>query len=604
MQHYWWKKSRSASLLTIAAILSACSNEHPAELQSGTYLPDDIQVSFQMTNEGLQTPPSSEILIKEITEQLTQSYFTIEAPVMTLFINGEESQGIITPENIVLSQLATLQLNPQPDGTILISSNDHTLCQKNRCDIQFTLIKTADDDPKLLTLKNPTLDTPAAISEAAPVLPSINLPTLFTQDFWGVEHEISDDIHLKLSPIQSNGLTYGVPEYAQMAAFDLGDITINPEDPAVEILSFYSNAEPSSDVHQIDTISYLFILPMDKAPTLNLAALDTENPHYYADHQNLLANDMAGLYAVQYRYFPEIKRLVVALTESLSLEEIQPHLQAIDTLSPFSAPSALVNVVNGVKNTQKNQDSPAKQSQIIRLTDINEPLKTLEARYEITLAEMFREDEITDSYQQAVKALLTSPDLFLKTGPTTQNGYHLLTLNFGDYRFNETYLKIHNDSLQHVMTAVKALNNLEDNLPEKHNNQPQDAGIDVKEDQKGLWKAPIYLYSINPTEASGISYFKELQPGVTLEIFSPAFQGHIAEKVLFAKLLEKITWKNLPKLSKNAISNIAKYQAIEEAGKMNQDLNAPTKQKTDSPAKFYQFKEGKTDLQGVLQKEK
>src|SRR5699024_262713 len=125
-------------------------------------------------------------------------------------------------------------------------------------------------------------------------LPTFDISQTLETDFWGIEHEISDQLTLKLSPIQSNGLQYGTPEHTEMAAFDIGSLTINPEDPNIEILSFYSNAAPSSDVHQIDTISYLFIVPVNQKPAIDLATFDLESVHYYVDEENLLAKDPTG----------------------------------------------------------------------------------------------------------------------------------------------------------------------------------------------------------------------------------------------------------------------------------------------------------------------
>ena len=258
----------------------------------------------------------------------------------------------------------------------------------------------------------------------------------------------------------------------------------------------------------------------------------------------------------------------------------------------------------------------------ILLTDISLPLKELQSRYQITLAQMFRIDNIYENYQNELKRLLTSEDLFLKDGPKTQNGYHLFTQHFGDYQFNETYLKIHNESLKNVIAAVKTLNNNPD-ADTKNNQQITQSEVENTENEelKGLWKSPIYLYSTDPKEASGISYFKEIQPGVTLEIFSPAFQGHVAEKVLFSKLLSNMPLKNLPKLSKVTIKNIAKYQALppieaveknpiedgsqaQESEVIENEIEIKTNVKTEAEkASFYEFEEGKTNLQGELIKE-
>lgn len=600
MQYKGWNRSRHFGILLFAIFMTACSNDKPAELLSGIYFAENLTIEY--SDETLSSDESNKLALEaSLQESLELSFFTIDLPTIKYTIKGEEFLGMITPENIALSDFATLQLQPQKDGSITAVSHNYDLCREAKCDVQFTLTKTELDSPKIKTIKNTLAEELTIKDEAPEVLPTLDITALFEKTFWGINHEISDDISLKLSAIQSNGLIYGTPEHTEMEPFQLGNITIDPQDSKVEILSFYSNSEPSSAVHQIDTISYLFILPNNKAPELDLATLDTESQHYFADKENLLAKDSTGFYAIQYRYLPEIKRTVIALTESLSLDDTLSHFQSINTIN--NSPKMASSTKNRNKKEQKDLIKEAEERQTILLTDIKLPLKTLQSRYGVSVEDMFRVEEIKDNYQQALQHLLTSSDLFVKEGPHTQNGYHLFKQYFGDYRFNETYLKIHNESLKNVLEAVKVLNNTD--------NEKSKEKVDEEiKDLKGLWQDPIYLYSVNPNEASGISYFKEIQPNVTLEIFSPAFQGHIAEKVLFTKLLETLSWKNLPKLSKKAISNISKYTAIEEQAHEKPE-NAQTNsaqtnsgQNTESSPQTYQFKEGTTDLQGELIKAK
>lgn len=605
MQRKGLNRSRLFGVLLLTVFVTACSNDEPLELIRGTYLADNLQIQY--VNESIDRDESAQKELQEaLKDTLALSYFTIDLPAIQYSIKGHEFVGMITPENIALSDFATLQLQPQKNGTITVISHDYDLCREAKCDVQFTLTKAKPNDPQILAIQNHLAEALKPQEETKEELPAIDIPALFEEEFWGIHHEISDDIVLKLSTIQSNGLIYGSPEHTEMEPFQLGSMTIDPQDSKVEILSFYSNAAPSSAVHQVDTISYLFILPSNKMPDLDLTTLDSENQHYFADKENLLAKDTTGFYAIQYRYLPKLKRTVIALTESRSLDDTLSHFQAINTISLSQKAENTNTVKSRDKKEQKRLEENAKETKTILLTDIKLPLKTLQSRYGISLVDLFRVEEIKENYQHELKRLLTSADLFLKEGPKTQNGYHLFKQYIGDYRFNETYLKIHGDSLKNVIEAVKSLNNPQDDQANKSENRSDEKS----EDLKGLWQDPIYLYSTDPYEASGISYFKEIQPGITLEIFSPAFQGHIAEKVLFTKLLETLSWKNLPKLSKKTISNIAKYSALERSEISDFD-NAPkdsTKgndnSNTDQASKQYEFKEGKTDLQGELIKTK
>ncbi len=571
MQYHWWNHPKTALLSLLTILITACSSEEPAEIPSSLYIPQDIVISFpkQSTTltESLNNPQTRQ-LHTTILQTLQQSYIDIQSPSIHYVMNGEESQGVITPENLAFSQFATLQLTPQKNGLIQVQTDDYQLCREISCHIEFFLKPVENDAPEIIALQNqPELPT---IQIAPEPVPTFDITQTLETDFWGIEHVISDQLTLKLSPIQSNGLQYGTPEHTEMAAFDIGSLTINPEDPNIEILSFYSNAAPSSDVHQIDTISYLFIVPVNQKPAIDLATFDLESVHYYVDEENLLAKDPTGFYAINTRYFPEIHKIVVALTESLTLEDITAHFQSLNTLQ-ITPNSKSVTPVEGLPDRTN-----------ILLTDITLPLKTLESRYDITLMQMFRIAEIQENYRTELKRLLTSEDLFLKTGPNTQNGYHLFTQHLGDYRFNETYLKIHADNVNNVLTAIQSVNS-----PKDSPKQPKD-----------LWQAPIYFYSTDPKKVSGMSYLKEIQPGVTLEIFSPAYQGHIAEKVLFGKLLENIQWENQPKLSKKAIENITKYEALSDNNAPEPTENTANTQKQN----HYEFKEGKTNLSGELLK--
>ncbi len=569
MQYHWWNHPKTALLSLLTIVITACSNDKPAEIATSRYIPQDIVISFPKQNstltESLNNTQTRQ-LHTTILQTLQQSYVDIQSPTIRYVINDEESQGVITPENLAFSQFATLQLTPQKNGLIKVEIDDYQLCREVLCHIEFALKPVANDAPEIIALQQPELPAIQAEQEALPI---VDITQTLQTDFWGIEHEISDQLTLKLSPIQSNGLQYGTPEHTEMEAFEIGSLTINPEDPNIEILSFYSNGAPSSDVHQIDTISYLFIVPAAKKPAINLTTLDSENEHYYVDEENLLAKDRTGFYAINTRYFPAINKIVIALTESLTLEDITAHFQSLNTLQ----------ITPNFQNDR--QSSPPKEAlpdhKNILLTDIALPLKTLESRYDITLAQMFRVAEIEENYRAELKRLLTSEDLFLQTGPNTKNGYHLFTQHLGDYRFNETYVKLHADNVNNVLAAIKSINN-----PKESANSAQD-----------LWQAPIYFYSTNPKEASGMSYLKEIQPGLTLEIFSPAYQGHIAEKVFFGKLLENIQWENQPKLSKKAIENIAKYEALT-------DNNAPESTVNTQKQNYYEFKEGKTDRSGEL----
>ena len=620
MQMKFWNTYRSISVILCAIMISACGNEKNIELQSGNYIPNNIEIIF---NDPVIDSSSLEIqqLRDRIYKALQESFFTFKMPAMDYVIEGEKYHGIITPENLALSNLATFHITPLKDGSIEVISQDYAECQQVTCELRFLLSKTTlseniavenlANDEESLSIEHK--ENERATSNKAPLeLP--NISTLLDTKFWGVEHEISDQLSLKLSPAQSNGLIYGIPEYTDLTEFTIAGIAIDPTDSDIEILSFYQNAEPSSEIQKIDSFTYLFILPQNEAHSFDISQLtgDSENV-LFENEQHLLISENNGFYAVYYRYFPDIQKSVIALTESPQLEDILQQMQALETLKfieNITEKSDSKNNNNPKASTaKKEEDREDKDSRIAKmhelnhtivLTDITLPLKTIESRYQISLNQMFRINDIEQFYQNEVQRILSSEDLFLKTGNHIHNGYHQLTQYLGDYRFNETYVKLHPQTLDNVITTIQALNNHEeDDLPKTSKE------IDVK----GLWNAPIYVYSKDSATASGISYLKEIQPGITLEIFSPAFQGHIAEKVLFAKLLEQLSWKNIPKIPTKSIPNIAQYTAIDTGspeGEREPTADIQLSRESDSfiqpleSRKTYHFKEGETDLQGNL----
>lgn len=576
---------RKVLLMLTPLMLAACSDDQPPTIETGPYLLNDITIQFpplfsQTEGYDVRKLQQQQEVHDQLQTQISNSYFTLQPNRLTYYQQGSMLTGMITPENMGLIDLATFHLSLNDNHTIDVTSPDYGQCRTWQCEVSFTLTHVTPDNPMLITLQQQLTEneTPRKTSiniDETSLLTEIDTP------YWGIYHEISDHLNMKLSAIQSNGLIYGVPGHTKMNAFTLGNIEIDPQAPDVEVLSFYSNDAPSSDVHQIDTISYLFILPLRKdtqgqiIPHLDIPALDADNQRYLSQESGFIAEDTTGYYAVNYFTFPKAERAVIVLTEGLALSKVTQHYRSLQSLSDIPLKDQLA--LTAPTDTKAKHNIEGDLNNRITLQDIALSLPTLEGRYDITLSEMFRINDITRNYTDKLHTLLKSEDLYLKNGPTTVNGYHLFKMNIGDYRFNDTYLKIHNSSLNNVIQSLQA------NQNQKGSN-PQDSS---------LWHDPIYIYTTDPQQASGLSYFKELQKGVTLEIFSPATQGHIAEKVLFGKLLSGFDFRNMPKISSVAIPNIAQYTAI--------DVDEPLDKPQDN-TKIYHFVEGDTDLQGRLLK--
>lgn len=117
MQMKFWNTYRSISVILCAIMISACGNEKNIELQSGNYIPNNIEIIF---NDPVIDSSSLEIqqLRDRIYKALQESFFTFKMPAMDYVIEGEKYHGIITPENLALSNLATFHITPLIDGSI------------------------------------------------------------------------------------------------------------------------------------------------------------------------------------------------------------------------------------------------------------------------------------------------------------------------------------------------------------------------------------------------------------------------------------------------------------------------------------------------------
>ncbi len=541
-------------LLLSSLILVACTPDtEQRDIRSGYYLPQKISIQFPQSDFNI-TPdtPQYEPLRLSIENKFADSYFQISGNQIHYVKDQQEISGIITPERLALTTIATFEIVPKSDTTLQLKSLDHEYCPLSGCTIELTLKYTPSSDPHLQTLQAKHLENSS--NENAKIDFSKNaqeIAEMITSPYIGIIHAISDHLFLKLTPIQSNGLSYGAPTTTIIPPFTLGNIPIDPANPEIEVLSFYDDAAPSEERNGIDTISYIFIVPTLHAPIFNLEAFDPQNTRLFSLENGYIASDQGGFYAINYHYFPEIGQIVIALTEGITLEPVISHFQALQNIT--TDPTTLL-------------------SEVITLQDITLPLAELETRYGLTLEDMFALTPILNHYQNAIKAHLTSAALFVGEGPNITNGYFELPYNRLDYHFPELQVKIHPQSLDVVINHLSTPSNV----------------INAT----AIWADPIYIYNSNPNIASGLSYFKELQPGITLEIFSPPYQGHTAEKVLFGKLLSLLDLSELPAISVEMIPNIGRYSVDQEA-----EIDQPL-----SPKGQYQFKEGITDRYGKLVK--
>lgn len=522
-------QSRKWLVIPILLFLSACSQESemPLAIQNGLYIPTEIKIEYspQPINTPTNAPDSIDSLL---IQKIEQSYYEIKDDQFIIYTADSDDTGILTPDNIAIMPKSSYLLAPNADGSITARNQNIDECRPHQCTLSFTLLMTDLENPKIIEIENHAQET---INNNVPIIldiPEEEILSVVDEPFWGVVHAITDDLVVKLSPAQSNGLDYGIPEHTELATFQIGGLTIDPTSDAVEVLSFYTNDEPSSAIHQVNTYSYLFILDTDEPLNINLTKIRPENYRYLSLDNGFIAEDNNGFYAINYHYFPKIKKSIIALTEGLELIRVIEHFRALETIENRNASEFTSLLITPYE---------------ISLQDLKLALTTLENRYNVTLDQQFRLEEIHHNYREKISDIIKSQDIFVKEGPNTAFGYHRFIQPIGDYRFKETFIRLHNDDIKNVIKAVRAANRQENGQSKTHD----------------LWVSPIYIYSIQPNQASGLSYFKEIQPGVTLEIFSPAAQGHIAEKVLFGKMLQQLDVSKIPDIPKAAIPNIAKY---------------------------------------------
>ncbi|GGZ94200.1 hypothetical protein GCM10007162_07280 [Ignatzschineria ureiclastica] len=542
-------------------LLAACSQDNSDKLESGIYIPQKITVQLtEAENSPMFDSQKNEALRSEIEAHFTDSYFQVNADAIEYFAPDTYSQGIITPDNIIITTIATFELIPQSAKKFTLKSLDHDYCPISGCQITLQLEKVAQDSPLLNTLLQSTTETIASDHNATDSAIALSqtaqqIKNYIDTSYWGIIHSITDTLFFKLTPIQSNGLSYGYPTHSIIPPFTLGGISIDPADPEVEVLSFYSDEAPSQEKNGIQTISYLFVVPVTENPNLSFKQLDSDNTRAFSSDQGYIAEDHGGFYAVNYRYFPESQQMIIGLTEGVTLEAVTDHFRALH------------NIV---------QNPAQLSSKAITLQDITLPLATLEERYQITLKEMFPVNDVLKQYQQNLSDWLKSSAILVGDAPSVDNGYHTFIRNSFNYHFPELKIKLHTSPLKEILHNLQ--NNTHDQATD-HNKQT-------------LWQDPIFIYNTDPYVASGLSYFKEIQPGITLEIFSSPYQGHTAEKVLFGKLLSQLDLSPLPAVPVEMIPNIGRYSVDQEV-----EIHQPL-----SPKGQYQFKEGITDRYGKLVK--
>lgn len=605
--HALWQYQKWV-LFPAVFLLATCSEEvtSPITIKNGLYLPENIAIEYTRDDRNNIDPEAKIATDKQIARKIQESYYEINGNRLIIYRPIEDESGIITPENIAITSHSSYLLKPDHEGNISVMSADFDACKTISCDVKFTLKSAESTDSRIVAIENTMLETLQNQSTHTPPItidiPEETIKATIEAPFWGVPHAITDDIVLKLSPAQSNGLIYGIPEHTALSAFELNGITINPESDEIEVLSFYTNTTPSNTVHLINTYTYLFIIPTDEPLDIHLSEIRPKDFRYLSLDQGFIAEDHNGFYAINTYHFPKIGQSVIALTEGLLLDEVIAHFSALETLE------------NRVMTAKSNILVVPYE---ISLQDFELALPTLESRYNMPLEQLFRVDQVFQNYTQEITRIIESQALFLKSGPHTNYGYHHFQQPMGDYRFNDTYIRIHNDNIKNVLKAVRAANRHENGDKATHD----------------LWVSPIYVYSIQPNEASGLSYFKEIQPGITLEIFSPASQGHTAEKVLFGKMLQQFNVSNLPKIPVESIANIGKYSlpslqdpshqtatlnsemvinldksdvdsnnADDNKASFKNDNNADTQLEEKSLQGSYRFMEGETDRHGQLLK--
>lgn len=551
-------------LLPLISILIACNNEEieVPSLQNGLYLPSDVSVEFLPPAD----PEASQIKLKNFILQIVdQSFFEIQDHRFVVIVKGEDDTAIITPDNNAISPYAQYDLTPQPNGSIELITQDHALCEQQSCIIKATLNPVPEDHPTIKSLEKIDLEHYKTLEPITIDIPESYILESIHQPYYGVRHTLLNALTIKLTPAQSNGLEFGIPEHTIMSAFELGDLKIDPSREDISLVTFYTNDTPSDEFSQINTISYLFIIPSEKPFDIDLSALNPEHTRYFTTDNGFVSEDENGFYTIYYRNLPTLKKAIIAVTEGLELQKILSHYRSFESIETIPA----LNTDKALINPHPKSHDPYE----IRLKDYLLPQKTIEERYGLTQDQLFRTDFIELYYNNALKSLLTSADLFLLEGPNTQNGYHLLSEEINDFHFNNTWMKIHQGKPNAVLKMLQSAN---------HENHL------AKWD---YWENPIYISNIEDGNSAGIHYLKEIQPNVTLEIFSPADQGHIAEKVLFAKMLAQLHFNNLPQLQGEAIQNIGRYHI---------DKNDTKTLKANETGSSYRFNEGQTNKNGSL----
>ncbi|MHC5225038.1 hypothetical protein [Ignatzschineria sp. LJL83] len=372
-----------------------------------------------------------------------------------------------------------------------------------------------------------------------------------TSDFLGETFQFHDVYSIKLMPLQALTFTGSTSERdVEFANLKLAKST----GKEIGAYRFREYRPIYGSVGNIFSEAWLYLVPAKKEDIDLTFMTDSFSSIFYQDETVIFGNYIIGegftkpyLFYAQYDEAREI--YIVGYANGNNRQ--------------------LLDYYNGFRSIAENIELEEEVS----LEDLALTSAEFKSKYGIQYEEYIEEEmKIDYPFRERILKLTDRPDIFYdERSAGTKDGYMLAHFSSDPSRLQSAYIKIkrHIGSLDVIQADF------------------------LSQSPKGKWIKNTFIHDVNPKSRSSLSFFKELQDDLYLEILFPG-TGRFSEvtksnflKMLFIKQLEVADFGEIPHIPNEAIPNIGKYRST-------------FKTKREFDGETYQFEEGKTDLFGNL----
>ena len=516
------------------SVLYGCSQP----LEDGIYIVDSVKIGWSTPAENENGQEIRDQIANNIKKNIFDaSYIKLTDNQLNYYLYTQEFSETLDENKSVQFSIGTLSIKNNTSNSLNIESQDFDSCRVWQCIVNIKFTKTNEETPRFQEVARSIIESK---NEKAEFINEIK--KRITQgihgDYVGEKVWLSDNLAIKLKPSQLIGLR---ENYELPRTIKYGDLALNKDDDQIYNIEYSNQYNPSSNVTNILTNAIVSVVP---STSKNIDFSDVKNTLseiYYEDDYGFVGQHEYGIFGFYNYYDERLKAYIVSQIFGDNVVDVIDHYVSLRSI-----------------------DSDKHNESMISAEDFALSLPELETKYGVTLEGLFQKDTVQKNYIDTLKRYLTIPDVFYHNRSMVEkNGYVSVSQYLGLFSFQETKMKIYDQSLEKVMTE----------LLEKY--------------PDGKRFNDIFIFSVKEGIQSGFVYLFESQKNMTIEIFVPRSQGRQFEKVMYGKLLESLDFSAMPKIEPEIIPNIGKYtrKSFVDNGEN---------------AEFYEFEEGKTDLFGNL----